>query len=50
MTLLHSIRSALRTFGAAIHAASAVEMHRAPASRDLEALGIDKTAFRRIQL
>lgn len=50
MSVLHAIRSALSTLRAAIHAASAVEMHRVPASRDLHELGIDKTAFRAIHL
>ena len=50
MTLLHSLRSAFETFRAAIHAASAVKMHRIPAEGDLEALGIDRAAFRRIHL
>jgi hypothetical protein len=50
MTVLHSIQQAFSTFRAAIHAASAVEMHRMPAARDLNKLGIDKTAFQSIHL
>ncbi|MBD9525879.1 MULTISPECIES: hypothetical protein [Paracoccus] len=50
MTVLHSIRQAFSTLRAAIHAASAVEMHRVPTARDLNKLGIDKAAFQRIHL
>ncbi|WP_170295006.1 hypothetical protein [Paracoccus aestuariivivens] len=50
MTVLRSIRSAFSTFRAAIHAASAVEMHRVPADKDLKMLGINKVAFQTIHL
>ncbi|WP_167620040.1 hypothetical protein [Paracoccus ravus] len=50
MTVLRSIRSVFSTLRAAVHAASAVEMHRVPATRDLNTLGIDKDAFRAIHL
>ena len=40
--------SALRTFGSAIAASSAVERGKAPADRDLIALGIDPKSFARI--
>jgi|GEM_PF-1691172 len=50
MTVLHSIRSAFSTLQAAVRVASAVEMHRLPATRDLETLGISRSAFRTINL
>ncbi|MDT1063079.1 hypothetical protein RM190_14475 [Paracoccus sp. CPCC 101403] len=50
MTVLQSLRSAFSTFRAAIHAASAVEMHKIPSARDLGKLGIDRAAFQRIHL
>lgn len=50
MTVLRSIRSAFSTLQAAIHAASAVEMHRVPAARDLKTLGIDRAAFQSIHI
>jgi hypothetical protein len=46
-------RSFHRTFAAlaaAARAASAVEAHRTPKARDLEALGIDPAAFKNVQL
>lgn len=50
MTALHFVRSVFSTFRAAIHAAAAVDMHRAPTARDLRKLGISQSAFRGIQL
>lgn len=50
MTALRFIRSVFSTFRAAIHAAAAVDMHRAPQARDLRKLGISRTAFHTIQL
>ncbi|MDS9467263.1 hypothetical protein RGQ15_06705 [Paracoccus sp. MBLB3053] len=50
MSVLHFIRSVFRTFRAAGNAASAVEMHRIPSVRDLKTLGIDRAAFKQMQL
>lgn len=50
MTALSFVRSALNTLRAAIHAAAAVDMHRAPKARDLRTLGISQSAFRTIHL
>lgn len=50
MTVLRFIQSFFDTFWAAIHAAAAVDMHRVPAARDLNKLGISQGAFKTIHL
>ncbi|XUY26969.1 hypothetical protein RMR21_000885 [Agrobacterium sp. rho-8.1] len=37
-------------FGAAVAVSAAVRSHRKPAGADLEALGIDRSAFNKVQL
>ncbi|MTH36287.1 hypothetical protein GL279_16955 [Paracoccus limosus] len=50
MTAFRFIQSLFGTFRAAIHAAAAADMHRTPAARDLDRLGISPAAFRAIHL
>ena len=50
MTALRIIQSFFSTFRAAIHAAAAADMHRVPATRDLEKLGISRGSFKAIRL
>ena len=50
MTALRFIQSFFSTFRAAIHAAAAADMHRVPATRDLEKLGISRGSFKEIRL
>lgn len=50
MNILHTIGAVIDTMRAAAHVASAIELRRAPAARDLKKLGIDTETFRAIHL
>lgn len=48
--MLRFIPSFFSTFRAAVRAAAAADMHRVPAARDLNKLGISHGAFKTIHL